>query len=185
MNSNRTTRLCVCALFIAASSVISAFLKFSMPQGGEVTFFSLVPIVIICFSYGAKYGMLSAFVYSVIQLILGANNLSYGGWWGGVLAIILLDYFIAYFSLGLLGFLKNKTTKSKVIGIVVVCLIRFICHFISGVTIFKVFAIGDPIVYSLTYNAWYMIPETVLTVFGFLVLNKYGFIKNLEKYKLK
>ena len=71
---------------------------------------------------------------------------------------------------------KNKiknTTVSLALGSTVVSVIRFICHFISGVTIWGEYSNGAKAVwlYSLTYNASYMLPELIITVVGCVVLS--------------
>ncbi len=51
-----------------------------------------------------------------------------------------------------------------------VCAIRYISHFISGATIWTEYApdtaIKAVLAYSASYNATYMIPETVISVIG-------------------
>ena len=60
---------------------------------------------------------------------------------------------------------KDQDTDGPVAGAVAVCLLRFLCHFLSGMIIWDVYAPeGQPIwLYSLTYNGSYMLVETVLT----------------------
>ena len=54
-----------------------------------------------------------------------------------------------------------------VIGAAVVCVLRYICHVITGCTVWAGVSIPttDGMAYSLIYNAAYMIPETVVTVY--------------------
>lgn len=59
------------------------------------------------------------------------------------------------------------------VGSAVVCLIRFLCSFLSGVLIWGNLSDGLPAwTYSLGYNASYMLPETVLTVVAVVLLHK-------------
>ena len=69
---------------------------------------------------------------------------------------------------------KNKMKNDSIaiaLGGAVVTTIRFICHFISGATIWKDYADGAPVLeYSLKYNASYMLPELIITIVGLVVL---------------
>ena len=51
-----------------------------------------------------------------------------------------------------------------------VCAIRYISHFISGATIWTEYApdtaIKAVLAYSASYNATYMVPETIISVIG-------------------
>ena len=97
------------------------------------------------------------------------GNVSYATSWVAAVAIILLDYVGAFTVLGLVGiFKKNKNqTPVLVIGAAVVCVLRYICHVITGCTVWAGVSIptADGMAYSLVYNAAYMIPETVVTVY--------------------
>ncbi|MDD7194456.1 MAG: energy-coupled thiamine transporter ThiT, partial [Clostridiaceae bacterium] len=65
----------------------------------------------------------------------------------------------------------------------VVCVIRFICHFISGVTVWKDYCPDGMAValYSFVYNGSYMAIELILTVVGLIAVGK---IFNLSKKKM-
>ena len=73
---NSTRRLTDTAILIALGTVLSLF-KIDLPFGGGVTICSMLPLVIISFRYGWKWGGLAGFVYSVIQLMLGLDNVQY------------------------------------------------------------------------------------------------------------
>lgn len=63
-------------------------------------------------------------------------------------------------AMGLAGIFSDKTIFSALLAFAG----RFICHFISGVVFFASYAPEgmSPIIYSLTANATYMIPETLI-----------------------
>lgn len=69
--------MCECAIMIALAAVLSFVKILELPYGGSVTAFSIVPIVIISYRHGVKWGLLSGFVFSIIQLIQTASTLSY------------------------------------------------------------------------------------------------------------
>lgn len=159
--------LCECAVMIALASVLSMIKILDLPYGGSVTAFSAVPIVVISYRHGVKWGMLTGFAYSLIQLLLGTSNLSYATSFSAAIAIVLLDYILAFSFLGLSGCFRNiikNPVASAATGTVTVCIIRYICHVISGCTVWAGVSIPstDGLFYSISYNATYMIPETII-----------------------
>ena len=171
---NSTRRLTDTAILIALGTVLSLF-KIDLPFGGGVTICSMLPLVIISFRYGWKWGGLAGFVYSVIQLMLGLDNVQYAS--SAVMAggIILLDYILPYTVIGfasLFGGKPGNTRKALVLGIVVSFALRLVCHVITGAWIwgewmpeeFMNMAMTSPWIYSILYNGWYMLAEIVLTV---------------------
>lgn len=159
--------LCESAIMIALATVLGMIKILDLPYGGSVTAFSIVPIVIISYRHGVKWGLLTGFVYSVINLLLGTSALSYATSITAAIAIILLDYVFAFTFIGLAGMFRNSIkvpTVSAVSGTVAVCIIRYIFHVISGCTVWAGVSIpsSDGLYYSLSYNATYMIPETII-----------------------
>ena len=72
---DKTKRLAESAILIAIGTVLS-FIKFESfwVKGGSITLASTLPLVLISYRYGVKWGAFSAFVYSLIQALLGAQN---------------------------------------------------------------------------------------------------------------
>ena len=70
----------------------------------------------------------------------------------------MLDYPIAFGAIGLAGLARKLPSKyGFVVGIVLVGVVRFVCHTISGVVFFASYADGtglSPLVYSLSYNSF-------------------------------
>lgn len=97
---------------------------------------------------------------------------------------LLLDYLVAFTPLGLAGLFRGKG-KGIYVGILLGCFVRFVVHYISGVTIYAItmstelFGVvwASPATYSLIYNGSYMLIDTVicLVIFGVLY-------KPLDKY---
>ncbi len=177
-----TRRLVESAVMIAIGTVLSMF-PFSAPWafGGGVTICSMLPLVIIAHRYGTKWGLFTAFVYSVLQLILGVSNVQFAAGYGFVLAVgvLLLDYILAFTVIGLSacfnGVIKNHLV-SIVVGIVFTFALRFVCHFLSGWIIWGVITPNEmglvaPL-YSLIYNGGYMLPETIITALVAVLTNK-------------
>ncbi len=188
-----TRRLVESAVMIAIGTVLSMF-PFSAPWafGGGVTICSMLPLVIIAHRYGTKWGLFTAFVYSVLQLILGVSNVQYATSFIMAVGIVLLDYTIAFTVIGLSacfnGVIKNRLV-SIVVGIVFTFALRFGCHFISGWIIWEALwpnevGLASPM-YSLVYNGGYMLPETIITalvaVLTYKPLKRYWLAEDLAK----
>lgn len=169
MKKKNVVMLCECAVMVAVATVLSMIKLIDMPYGGSITAFSMVPIIIIACRYGAKSGLLTGFVFSLIQMLLGASNLSYATSVYAFIAIVFLDYVFAFSLLGLAGIFK-KVIKNPIVaatvGATFVCVIRYICHVISGCTVWAGISIptSESLVYSLGYNAAYMLPEGIITI---------------------
>ncbi len=160
MNS-RTRALTVCAVMIALSTalaLICAVIPFlNLPFGGGFTVASMLPIIIVSYMYGLKWGFATSFAYSLIQLLLGTftgggyvislftvGSDNYLGIKAGIF-IVLIDYIIAYTVIGIGGifrFAEKKLTKTGaiVLGTVLALTLRYITHIISGAVFFGVYA---------------------------------------------
>ncbi len=88
------------ALMIALSTVLSMIQIPLMPHGGSITLFSMVPILVMSYRHGAKWGIMTAFVNSLIQLVQGLGNLAYCQTLTAQVGCVLLDYLLAFTVLG-------------------------------------------------------------------------------------
>lgn len=179
-------RLVESAILIAIGTVLSE-LKIDMPLGGGLTVCSMLPLVLIAHRWGNRWGLFTAFVYSLLQLLLGMNNVQYATSALMVAGIVLLDYVVPYTLIGLSA-VFNKGGKpgrsSLVCGIIFTFVLRFVCHFITGWWIWDAlwpneFGWASPI-YSILYNGAYMLPEIIITVAVALLL----FASPVKKYIL-
>lgn len=168
-------RLAETAIMLALATILAELPVIEFPFGGSVTIFSQVPMVVVAYRYGIKWGIFSGLSMGLIQMLFGLGNFAYVSGLGAYLILIFADYIIAFGALGLSSMFKNKISNpvtSIALGAGVVSFIRFICHFISGVTIWGDYTDGAQAVwkYSLTYNAGYMVPEAIITIIGCVVL---------------
>ena len=181
MQNSKTRILVECAVMVALAAVLSLVKVYEAPLGGSVTLFSMAPLIVVAFRHGPKWGFASAFVYSVIQLLLGLGALSWVPTARGVALCILFDYIIAFTLLGTAAFFRvpsDATYKKRLVMVVAaaltVCVLRFLAHFLSGAVVWyeitKQGEWNDLVMttgmwtYSAIYNAAYMIPETIITV---------------------
>lgn len=168
MNS-KIKRLCECSIMIALATALSLCKLVDFPYGGAVTLASMLPIVLIAYRHGTWTGLASGLVYGILQQLLGLNTLSYASTPAAVIAIILLDYVLAFAVIGLSGLFRNMNTSPAMqlaTGALFACLCRYILHVIAGATVWAGLSIPTEaaLFYSLGYNATYMIPETVVLV---------------------
>lgn len=175
-NRNLTKRIVESSVLIAFATVLSMLKLVDLPYGGSVTAASMLPIAIIAYRHGVGMGLASGLVYATIQQLLGLNTLSYATSWKAVVAIIILDYIVAFTVVGFAGIAKGKLSSvipqapkrqsaELGIGVVFVCILRYVCHTVTGATVWAGLSIPNEaaLIYSLGYNATYMIPETIVT----------------------
>ena len=182
------------AIMIALATVLSMIKVYEAPYGGSVTLLSMAPIIILSMRRGVKTGLVAGFVHSLIQLLLGLNNVAWVPTPGGIALCILFDYILPFTLLGLGGcfrtvrFCKNDTANlmgAAVLGTLLVTLLRFACHIISGAVIWYALDLEwyaddpDHIVhkygawmFSTIYNGTFMLPEIIETVIGVPLLTK-------------
>lgn len=155
------------ALMIALATVLGFVKLIDLPYGGAVTIASMLPIAIISYRYGVKRGLFAATVYGGIQQLLGLSMLSWATSWKAVVAIVMLDYIVAFAVIGFAGAFRKSVGNQALsvsLGCLSVSLLRYICHVISGATVWAGLSIPTEaaLAFSFAYNATYMIPETII-----------------------
>ncbi len=152
----RIKALTYSAIAMAISYVLSLVKFVALPQGGSLTLFSMLFIIIIGYFFGLRTGILAGITYGLLQLALG-------GWVMHPIQL-LLDYPLAYGALGLSGLFKDSK-NGLVKGVLLASAGRFLCHFLSGVIFFADYAPEgwNSIVYSFWYNLSYVGVEGIIT----------------------
>ena len=152
-----TKQLVYSAVAIALAVVCSIIKLFEMPMGGSITLLSMLFIVLIAYWYGPYVGIMTAVAYGLVQFVM--EPIFY------TIPQMLFDYPLAFGALGLAGFFYNKKWGLQ-IGYVVGVLGRWLFSTISGVIFFASYAPEGmhPLVYSLTYNGSYLLPEAIVTL---------------------
>lgn len=168
--NTKVLRLVESALLLALAAVLSLVKLLDLPYGGSITACSALPLLLIAYRHGLGYGLFAGTAYALIQLLLGMNNLSYFTTPLSVVAVILLDYLLAFAVLGLGGIFRRGRSQGQalVLGGLLTGLLRYLFHVIAGCTVWAGLSIPDSaaLVYSLAYNATYMVPEVLVTVLG-------------------
>ena len=157
--------LCEGAVLVAVAQILSYIKLFgNLPNGGSITF-AMFPILLYAVRWGLGKGLLAGFAFGLLQLIFDG---AYAWGWQSM----LLDYLVAFTPLGLAGLFKGKSWGIFP-GTVLGCAVRFLVHYISGVTIYRIYeptevpGIGtfdDAALYSLVYNGSYMLPCMLLAL---------------------
>ncbi len=150
----KTRRLTESAMLLALAIILELLAKMFIPElpfGGQVTLASMLPVVLISYRHGVKWGFVAAFTYSLLQMALGAKTVSAAflpGYFGGgamllnALLMCLLDYVLAYTLLGLGGVFRNMKNKAAGLtcGVLVALSARYLCHILSGYILFGSYA---------------------------------------------
>ncbi|MBE6926277.1 MAG: proton-coupled thiamine transporter YuaJ [Ruminococcaceae bacterium] len=161
----RIQSLCEGAILVAVAQILGYIKLFPMwPNGGSITL-AAFPIALYAVRWGVGRGLLAGFVFGILQLLMDE---AYAWGWQSM----LLDYLVAFTPLGLAGLFKGK--KWGIFpGILLGNLGRFLVHYISGVTIYRIYeptnipGIGTfdgAELYSLVYNGSYMLPCMLLAL---------------------
>ncbi|MCD7831347.1 MAG: energy-coupled thiamine transporter ThiT [Firmicutes bacterium] len=190
MEKTKTRALTESAILVALSVILSFIKLADLPYGGSVTLASMLPIVIISYRHGVSWGLGSGLVYAAVEQLTGLSTLSWVTTWQSVLAVVLLDYIIAFAVSGLGGTFRNIIKNQAVAltaGSVLVCVLRYICHVITGATVWAGISIptADALTYSLIYNATYMLPEMlIMAIIAFYLGSAIDFRSN-EPVRMK
>lgn len=152
-----TKQLVYSAMAIALSLVCSMIKIWNMPMGGSVTLLSMLFIALIAYWYGPYVGIMTAVASGLVQFVI--EPIFY------TIPQMLLDYPLAFGALGLAGFFHKKKFGLQ-IGYLVGVSGRFVFSTVSGVVFFASFAPEGmhPLLYSMGYQASYLIPEAVITL---------------------
>ena len=173
MKTNRRTgilSLVEGALMLALAFVMDVLCKlipFQFPFGGGISV-AVLPLIYFTYRRGTLWGLCAGGVYAVLQIVTGWYPPPAGTWWAFILCI-LLDYVLAFTVTGLsalpAGLFGERRLAGYAFGGFVVCLLRFLCSFLSGVILWGSHAPEGMGVwlYSFLYNGGYMIPNAVLT----------------------
>ncbi|WP_244834256.1 energy-coupled thiamine transporter ThiT [Clostridium sp. BJN0001] len=139
---------------LALATILKILRLYHFPQGGSITLGSMVPILIIAFMYGPYVGCFTGFLFGIITFFLDPYILHP--------IQVLFDYPLPFTALGIAGFFRLK--KYRWVGGTLAIVLRFICHFISGVAFFGSFAPEgmSPAIYSLFVNGPFMAVEGII-----------------------
>lgn len=167
MKRVNTWMLVEAGIVIALFLVLKQIKVFEMPMGGSITAGAMVPLFLFAYRWGGKYGVLVGVVAGVLDFITGAKYSFHP-------VSLLFDYPVAYGMLGIAGFFGRKTSGLAA-GTISGMFGRFACHVLSGVVVFSSYAPKGqhPLVYSILYNASFLLPECIISFVLVTIIIKY------------
>jgi thiamine transporter len=152
-----TRALALSALLVALAIILNQLILFRMPQGGSITAFSMVPIVLCAYFYGVRRGLMAGMCVGLITLIFNPYIIHP--------VQLLLDYPLAFGALafgGVFAAKKNGLMKGYLLG--VFC--KYLCAVLSGIIFFGAYAPEgfNAVTWSIWYNIVYLGVEAAVTV---------------------
>ena len=148
----KTKRLTESAMLLAVAIVLELVSKMLIPElpfGGQITLAAMLPVVLISYRHGMRWGFVAAFTYSLIQMVLGAKTVAAAfqpGYFGdeamlGKAALMCaMDYVAAFTLLGLGGLFRSRienSGKALALGSIVALGARYCAHVVSGYVLFS------------------------------------------------
>ena len=150
--TNKTKRITESAMLLAVAIVLELVSKMfipEMPFGGQITLVSMLPVVLISYRHGVKWGLISGVTYALLEMAIGAKTVASAfqpGYFGdgtmivNALIMCALDYLVAFTALGLGGLFRNRI-KNPGVGLMCGSLValgaRYVAHIASGYILFS------------------------------------------------
>ena len=149
--TTKTKRLTESAMLLAVAIVLELVSKMfipEMPFGGQVTLVSMLPVVLISYRHGVRWGLVAGVCYAMIEMVLGARTVAAAfqpGYFGdgtmilNALIMCVLDYLVAFTVLGLGGLFRDRIKApgaALCCGSVVALGARYVSHIASGYILF-------------------------------------------------
>lgn len=164
------------AIFIALAEILSFLPLYKLPWGGSIDL-AMLPVILFCVRWGFGPGMIMAFAHGLLQTLF-EGGIAIG--WQSIIG----DYLVAYAVLGLAGLFRGKFCMATLVA----CVARFLVHYVVGATIWAEYmpetffgmTMTTPWFYSALYNGAYMVPDTVMILVIFLLLQKTPMAKYLK-----
>ena len=153
--TTKTRRLTESAMLLAMAIVLELVAKMfipEMPFGGQITIVSMLPVVLISYRHGMRWGFVASFTYALLEMALGAKTVSAAflpGYFGdgtmifNAIVMCLLDYVVAFTVLGLGGLFRDRIGNrgtALVCGSLVALGARYVSHIASGYILFSGYA---------------------------------------------
>ena len=171
------------AISIALSFALSYAKLFKLPQGGSVTFASLLPLMIYCCMFGTRRGLIVCAIYGVLQALQDPFIIHP--------MQFLLDYPLPLSLNGVSGIfmekgvIKDKKVVAFLLGGVLAVVLRYACHVCSGVFAFADYADLDKydtaIAYSMAYNSFAFVDMLIALVAGSTLFASKSFAALMQK----
>ena len=179
---NETKAIVYGAIAIAMSFALSYAKFLSLPQGGSVTFASLLPLMIYCAMFGTRRGVMVCLIYGFLQALQDTfiiHPLQF-----------MLDYPLAFGMIAASGIFFERTPLKKnklaafIVGATIAVVLRYVCHVCSGVFAFAAWAqidvYGSVVAYSFAYNSFTLVDLAIDLAAGILLMLSPSFRRQMD-----
>lgn len=170
------------AIAIAMSFALSYARFIHLPQGGSVTFASLLPLMIYCCMFGTRRGIAVCLIYGCLQALQDTYIIHP--------IQFLLDYPLAFGMIGVSGLFCERTPLRKnkffgfIVGAVIAVVLRYACHVCSGVFAFADYAdletYDTALAYSFGYNSFTLVDLAIDLAAGILLFASKSFRRQMD-----
>lgn len=153
MEKRWTTQVMVEIAVAAALALVLGMVRvYHMPNGGSVSL-EMVPVFYMALRRGVRPGLWTGALLGMLQLLLDAYIVHP--------VQLILDYPLPFALLGLAGLFRT----TPILGVVIGSAARYVAHVLSGVIFWASYAPEgvSPWIYSLSYNATYLVPEMIIS----------------------
>lgn len=162
------------AICVALSYALSYIKFFSLPQGGSVTFASLLPLALYSYMFGTRKGLVAGVVYGMLQFVQSPQFYEP--------MQVLLDYPIAFGAIGIAGisrklkFLKGNMMAEFAAGALIAGVLRYLAHALSGFYVFYHYlapnsSVGAMLAYAFGYNSFVLVDIALVIAVGVVGLS--------------
>ena len=167
------TILCEAGVLLALAQILSYVRLYKFPNGGSVDF-AMLPIIVFCARYGVSWGVVTGFVYGLLQYFIGLSTSI--DW-----TTLIVDYIVAYTLLGLGAGLAHLYPKHRMThAILIGGLLRFAAHFVVGALVWGKYMpetffgmhMTSVWVYSFLYNGSYMFIDIAIVLIAVSLMRK-------------
>ena len=178
---NNTRAIVYGAIAIAMSFALSYARFVKLPQGGSVTFASLLPLMIYCCMFGTRRGIVVCLIYGCLQALQDTyiiHPLQF-----------LLDYPLAFGMISASGIFFERTPLKKnklaafIVGAIIAVVLRYACHICSGTFAFGADApdtASSFFAYSAAYNSFTMVDLAIDLAAGILLFLSRAFRRQMD-----
>ena len=178
---NNTRAIVYGAIAIAMSFALSYARFIKLPQGGSVTFASLLPLMIYCAMFGTRRGVVVCLIYGFLQALQDTyiiHPLQF-----------LLDYPLAFGMISASGIFFERTPIRKnklaafIVGAIIAVVLRYACHICSGTFAFGADApdtASSFFAYSAAYNSFTMVDLAIDLAAGILLFLSRAFRRQMD-----
>ncbi len=164
---------------ISLSFALSYVKLFSLPQGGSVTLASMLPLIIYSYVFGARKGVFAGVIYGLLQCLQSPQIYQP--------MQVLIDYPLAFGVIGLSGLVKDfKFIKGDLpkflVGAVIACVLRYLCHFLSGYYVFSSWAMEgySALGWSFVYNLYIIVELAIILFVGIFLFSSKSMTKEFN-----